>query len=424
MDRARKQTWLAGLLAVGAGLAFATCTVPPKVLFKCESGGRCLQPGYVCVEDHCVPPELLDGGADGGADGGVDGGVDAGCAPVDPGWSWDAGNRLPKGWADFGVAPSGDGGYGYLVLAGGATPSGPQPLYATLNAAAPPTWVTSNTSAPSLSRMRSAWTPFADPLGFVMSGGVSDAGVYLNTVVVASSLLDTAQDLAPMATARADHAMVGLDGLELLVAGGRTNAGLLGSVEIYDGGWTTLPVLIEPRARHTLTRLSDGRVLLAGGEVDAGVSDSLVVFTPGDGGWADLGAKLDAGRAGHVALSIGGGQVLFVGGEPTGKVEIFDPAAGRVVQVYSLGFDAIDSSAAFIDEKGMALVVGSDGGIDAPPEAAWCNACGCVPAPRPSAIRYGAKVARIPGYNVLLLIGGRDPRDGGPVADVEYMLWP
>src|SRR5512133_2557878 len=78
---ARRRALLIAVLSVGAGLAFATCSVPDGLYFKCELDGGCPQEGYVCTSDnHCVPPRLLDAGG---------GPVDAGCdlVPLEASWA-------------------------------------------------------------------------------------------------------------------------------------------------------------------------------------------------------------------------------------------------------------------------------------------------------------------------------------------------
>ncbi|MDQ3262965.1 MAG: hypothetical protein M3Y59_04800 [Myxococcota bacterium] len=84
-------------VALAVGASWVACSIPSGVFYRCEVGGGC-NPGFECIDDHCLPvtPEDADGGPDAGEDAGTidagseDGGSDAG-APA---------NAVPVTWSN------------------------------------------------------------------------------------------------------------------------------------------------------------------------------------------------------------------------------------------------------------------------------------------------------------------------------------
>jgi hypothetical protein len=135
-----------------------------------------------------------------------------------------------------------------------------------------------------------------------------------------------------LATPRSEHTTTLLANGRLLVAGGRDAQGRpLASAEVLDlvartVDPTTGP-LLAARAGHTATRLPSGRVLIAGGldESGAPIADAeLYDPTLGPLGAFVATAPLDRPRAGHRAVVLCDGAVLFVGGGPGASV--YQPA--------------------------------------------------------------------------------------------------
>lgn len=85
--------------------------------------------------------------------------------------------------------------------------------------------------------------------------------------------------------------------------------------------------LTDARLDHTATVLPDGRVLIAGGRRSLGDDpplSSLEIWDPATSTFSAAG-ELSAGLTAHIALLLGDGRVLFVGGSET---ELWDPATG------------------------------------------------------------------------------------------------
>ena len=69
----------------------------------------------------------------------------------------------------------------------------------------------------------------------------------------------------------------------------------------------------EARAGHTATALADGRVLIAGGRTSAGVTSSFELYDPASGVSTVAGA-LSLPRVHHAAARLIDKRVLIVGG--------------------------------------------------------------------------------------------------------------
>lgn len=123
-----------------------------------------------------------------------------------------------------------------------------------------------------------------------------------------------------------------------LLAGGRSSAGLVATLELRDGPLVeSLPVtLAHPRRAHTATVLPDGRVAIVGGLGGDGhpVAD-VEVLDPLEGTIATVHVAGLTPRSGHTATVLTSGDVLVAGGrDASGAVlataERWDPRTGRV----------------------------------------------------------------------------------------------
>src|SRR6266550_2999128 len=131
--------------------------------------------------------------------------------------------------------------------------------------------------------------------------------------------------------ARESHTATLLPNGKVLVAGGRTGAGVLSSAELYDpasGTWSATGSLNTARRFHTATLLPNGKVLVAGGAI----LPSEELYDPASGAWSPTGSLI-TGRCRHTATLLPNGKVLVAGGQGTGGVilssaEVYDPASG------------------------------------------------------------------------------------------------
>ncbi len=98
--------------------------------------------------------------------------------------------------------------------------------------------------------------------------------------------------------------------------------------------------MAKPRARHSVTWIGDNQILIAGGQGKdyyKQTYDTLEIFDIGTGTSRMLPATMKYSRAGHGAIRLKDGTVLFVGGEspannhsPPPEAEVFDSKAQTV----------------------------------------------------------------------------------------------
>jgi N-acetylneuraminic acid mutarotase len=149
-----------------------------------------------------------------------------------------------------------------------------------------------------------------------------------------------------MSDIRSGHTATLLQDGRVLVTGGLSTDRTyqfphLASAELYDptsGLWTATGDMTQARWGHTATLLPDGKVLVAGGAVflpdDSEVFGSAELYDPDSGRWTATGSLAEA-RVGHIAILLGNGKVLVLGGFVNGSgggspsPELFDPSTGQ-----------------------------------------------------------------------------------------------
>ncbi|MBI3154746.1 MAG: hypothetical protein HYZ20_05005, partial [Burkholderiales bacterium] len=102
----------------------------------------------------------------------------------------------------------------------------------------------------------------------------------------------------------------------VLVAGGRSNAGTITSCELYNpttGIFTATGSLATSRFLHTANLLPDGRVLVTGGMSGSTTLQSAELYDPGTGLWTTI-SNMVAARYQHVATQLPNGRLLLTGG--------------------------------------------------------------------------------------------------------------
>ncbi len=222
-----------------------------------------------------------------------------------------------------------------------------------------------------------------EPL-IVTAGGIT-GGTVTNTVDRYDVENDAWGALAPMATARRDHAAVALPDGRILVAGGVGAAGVpLGTTEIYDpvaNTWKPGPPLATPRTDLTLTLVDAKTVVATGGFTGTAltaVASSEVIdptflstYPTTPNAWADAGTMAVA-RGVHAATLVRSGWLAVSGGRsaasPRGldSAESWTPAA-RWGGLYAtpgsstIGGARLDHVAAAIPQTGQVLLAG--GGV-------------------------------------------------------------
>jgi hypothetical protein len=133
--------------------------------------------------------------------------------------------------------------------------------------------------------------------------------------------------VARLITARAEHSATVLRAGDILIAGGRNQAGPVVAAETFDPITRTMleaGQLAYPRVGHTATLLRDGRVLITGGQGAGGEPLRAVeIFDPAIRNFV-AARPLTVERAEHAAVELCDGTVLLVGGGP--GAEIYNPA--------------------------------------------------------------------------------------------------
>lgn len=121
----------------------------------------------------------------------------------------------------------------------------------------------------------------------------------------------------PLAESRDDPQGVTLADGRILVVGGWSKSGLLGSAEVWDPAseqWAPTGALPHPRSSIKLTALRDGRAAAFGGlgQTDAAASAAVDLWEPRTGAWTS-GPSLAAPLSDHHVVALEDGDFLLVG---------------------------------------------------------------------------------------------------------------
>ena len=300
--------------------------------------------------------------------------------------------------------------------------------------------VTAGTPGPS-ARSGHSWT--VDPSGAVayLFGGRGGAGD-LGDLWVYDLSADRWKQLKPTGAqppARSEHGAAWVDGLGLVVLGGRTASGVLDDFWAYDpdaNAWRTLDVgTVRPSARAAacLTLRTDGRLWLNGGDRDAASPDTdLWAYDPGPSTWTRRSPRDGPGsRAGAACwwssddrLIVYGGLGGDTGTPPADDLWAFDPSAsddGRWQRLETTGLVARQRAAVTFTNHGGVVVGGiGDGGTLLADvvvfDAQSLSADALRTAPEGPLARSGAALADDPEGERTLLFGGSAAT--GPLDDL------
>jgi hypothetical protein len=179
-----------------------------------------------------------------------------------------------------------------------------------------------NTFSPSgeMTVPRKGLTPILLPDGRVLIIGGSDDNIALDDAEVYDPATGTFEFAGFMTVGRYYHQAVVLPDGRVALLGGYNSSGPEPSVEIYDPATETFERhgrLRTGRAGPSATLLPDGRLLVAGGQVfsssGAGPQRGVELYDPKTGQSIALD-PLPGPRRHHIAISLGDGRVLIVGG--------------------------------------------------------------------------------------------------------------
>jgi hypothetical protein len=225
-----------------------------------------------------------------------------------------------------------------------------------------------------------------------------------------------------MNRARASHAQVLMQDGRVLLCGGRFESGpgqlpTTAEAEIYDPGSNSF-VAVAPmgtaRYDHAAVLLGDGRILVTGGTGSTGSDlDTAEVFNPATGQWTPFAARMIAPRATHGMVPFGINRFLVLGGSVSARhAELLDVAAvtftpTNVPALEGQRFGPVVGTFA----SGAALLAGGDlagGVVYAYAGTAFLQNSGS-PLSRPRSYATATPL----GPNRFLVVGGIDFSNGG-----------
>jgi serine/threonine protein kinase/N-acetylneuraminic acid mutarotase len=234
-----------------------------------------------------------------------------------------------------------------------------------------------------------------------------------------------AAPVAPVALAgpRFLHTANTLKDGRILVVGGKDDAGIVASAELFDPVAGTIKPAASPLvgvANHTASVLPDGKVLIVGGESkDAPFSPVAEVYEPSSNMWTPAG-KLTDERSQHTATLLNNGQVLVAGGQNSHKflasAELYDPVSNAWLAAAPMK-TARSSHTSTLLRDGRVLVAGGFGAENSaeiydPAANSWTSAGTLVDS------RLG-HTATLLADGQVLLVGGSRSEPAGYLASAE-----
>jgi uncharacterized protein (TIGR03437 family) len=152
----------------------------------------------------------------------------------------------------------------------------------------------------------------------------------------------------------------------VLMAGGMSSSGAVGTVELYNllGTFETASSMLEARAGSACVTLQDGRVLVAGGVNGGAALSTAEIFDPNTGTWTSAGTMAVA-RTGHQAVLTPWGSVLIAGGQTddgaSGLVELYLPSLNRFQVAGMLAVPRADYALAVLPQRRVMIAGGANG---------------------------------------------------------------
>ncbi|WP_005032725.1 Kelch repeat-containing protein [Holophaga foetida] len=177
------------------------------------------------------------------------------------------------------------------------------------------------TTTGSLSADRSYATATLLSSGKVLiTGGQSSSGTGLTTAEIFDPSTGTFSSTGSMGVARRCHQATLLSNGKVLISGGSTDnmdTSIASSSELYDpatGTFSSTGGMGTARLAHTATLLSGGKVLIAGGYSNSGSLGSAELYNPSTGTFTTVANAMAHARESHTATLLSNGKVLIVGG--------------------------------------------------------------------------------------------------------------
>ena len=221
----------------------------------------------------------------------------------------------------------------------------------------------------SLKVARSGHTATLLPNGKVLiAGGASGSG-FLGSAEIFDPQTSTFRQIASMTTPRAGHTATLLpNGTVLIIGGAERSDRTLASAEVFDPAtesFTTTASMGTPRTDHSATLLPDGRVLVAGGaDVWPNSLASAELYDPKTRTFSPTGSMNEPRRPAGVVL-LKSGQVLICGGTGKNKAvltsaELYEPARGVFTAVGNMASRRHKHAASVLADGSVLITGGSD----------------------------------------------------------------
>jgi subtilase family serine protease len=225
----------------------------------------------------------------------------------------------------------------------------------------------------SMNYARGAHTATVLPNGKVLVVGGDSGSGEIGTAELYDPTSGTWSVTGSLGTAREYHTATLLPNGKVLVAGGCNNGFItFASAELYDpstGTWAPTGSLNESRTLYTATLLSNGKVLAAAGFTWAlpgvgGTINTAELYDPSTGTWSAT-SPLGQARNGFTATLLLDGQVLAAGGggdsyTPITSTELYDPSSGTWSATGSLNNPHAFHTAARLADGSVLVASGSD----------------------------------------------------------------
>jgi hypothetical protein len=258
----------------------------------------------------------------------------------------------------------------------------------------------------------------ADFVTATASGRLLLIGGYRGTTTLSSSELYQANYFTAsglMSKPRRGQSSTLLLNEKVLIAGGKNNATIYKTAELYDpvaGTFSMAPgTMISARYRHTATLLLDGRVLIAGGQDSRSISNTAEIFDSETGGFTFAGAMISP-RDGHTATRLSSsGDVLLTGGidglSISATAEIYDLTSSSFrATTGRMAFSRLYHTAVLLSNGKVLIAGGFDGSRYLNSAEIYDPATGLFSATPPMNVERSGHTSTLLSDGTVLLTGG------------------